>query len=200
MNRFACPYFLQPGALGAVAPKGPARGERGKEGLLYRILGIFAPPQASEGITEQAVIRTIIVKSLSLLAAIVLASGVGTAHLHAEAQPALGPDGIPMAPQDVRPATIGSRADPSLALCHPDGSATNLGAVTGGAPTVIIFYRGGWCPFCSAHLSGLGAIVPDLTTAGWKIVAITPEQPAVLSADLGKGDSGIPRFSDAKDL
>lgn len=47
-------------------------------------------------------------------------------------------------------------------------------------PTVIIFYRGGWCPFCSTHLSALAKIEKDLIYSGFQLLAISPDQPAKL--------------------
>ena len=77
-------------------------------------------------------------------------------------------------------------------------NALTLATALGGGPTVVLFYRGGWCPFCTRHLAGLAGILPDLTAAGWKVVAVAPDQPSVLAATLAKGDDGVPRLSDAE--
>lgn len=47
-------------------------------------------------------------------------------------------------------------------------------------PAVIIFYRGGWCPFCSKHLSTLADIEKDLAAAGVQLLAISADQPTKL--------------------
>jgi peroxiredoxin len=104
---------------------------------------------------------------------------------------------IPASASDARPITIGTPAPLSVAVKLPDGSPTTLGTVIAGAPTVVIFYRGGWCPFCTRHLAGLGAIVKDLSAAGWKILALAPDQPSVLKGVVDAGDGGVPRLSDA---
>ena len=44
-----------------------------------------------------------------------------------------------------------------------------------GDPLVINFYRGMWCPYCSAELNALANAAPDLRAAGANVVAITPE-------------------------
>ena len=44
-----------------------------------------------------------------------------------------------------------------------------------GQPLVISFYRGMWCPYCSAELNVLAAASPRLQAAGARVVAITPE-------------------------
>ncbi len=85
----------------------------------------------------------------------------------------------------------------SVVVRRTDGTAVTLGAAINGSPTVVVFYRGGWCPFCTRHLAGLAGIIPDLTAAGWKIVAVAPDQPSVLAATIATGDDGVPRLSDA---
>ncbi|HEY4200343.1 MAG TPA: peroxiredoxin-like family protein [Devosiaceae bacterium] len=42
-------------------------------------------------------------------------------------------------------------------------------------PLVVSFYRGGWCPFCSAELRALQAIKADLDRLRAKVVVISPD-------------------------
>jgi len=42
-------------------------------------------------------------------------------------------------------------------------------------PVVVTFFRGGWCPYCSATLEALEAALPELTRTGGTLVAMTPE-------------------------
>jgi len=104
---------------------------------------------------------------------------------------------IPATAQAATAASVGSRIPLATAMRQPDGTAITLGQVLAGKPTVVVFYRGGWCPFCTRHLAGLGAIAPDLTAAGWQIVALAPDQPTVLAAAIAQGDDGVRRLSDA---
>jgi len=48
-------------------------------------------------------------------------------------------------------------------------------------PAVLIFYRGGWCPFCTRHMMALNEVENDLVAAGFQILAISPDQPAKLA-------------------
>lgn len=104
---------------------------------------------------------------------------------------------VPASPQEARPITVGSAAPMSAMVHRTDGTAVTLATALGGGPAVMVFYRGGWCPFCTRHLAGLAGILPDLTAAGWKVVAVAPDQPSVLAATLATGDDGVPRLSDA---
>ncbi len=68
------------------------------------------------------------------------------------------------------------------------GEAVGLSDLVDGKPTVLIFYRGGWCPYCNTHLSALAEIAPELEAAGFQLLAISPDRPEKLreKPDLGK--------------
>jgi len=42
-------------------------------------------------------------------------------------------------------------------------------------PAVIVFYRGGWCPYCMRHLSALQEAKDDMDQLGYELIAITPD-------------------------
>ena len=54
-----------------------------------------------------------------------------------------------------------------------------------GFSTVIIFYRGNWCPFCMAQIKELAQKYRDLVNSGIKIVLISP-QPEKITETLAK--------------
>lgn len=70
---------------------------------------------------------------------------------------------------------------PNVSVKATDGSAVKLREAVKTKPAVLIFYRGGWCPFCTRHLMALNEVEKDLTDAGFKILAISPDQPAKLA-------------------
>jgi peroxiredoxin len=41
--------------------------------------------------------------------------------------------------------------------------------------TQSLVYRGHWCPFCVAYLKSLQSLLPTITAAGGKVIAITAE-------------------------
>ncbi len=47
-------------------------------------------------------------------------------------------------------------------------------------PAVLVFYRGGWCPYCTKHLAALANIEADLAAAGFQILAISPDHASKL--------------------
>ena len=57
---------------------------------------------------------------------------------------------------------------------------------TAGKPTIIIFYRGGWCPFCTRHLAELAKSQEQLTELGYQIFAIGADAPEDMPATTEK--------------
>ncbi len=43
-----------------------------------------------------------------------------------------------------------------------------------GAPAVILFVRGNWCPFCSAQVKDLTAVYKDIVDLGARLILLTP--------------------------
>jgi len=44
-----------------------------------------------------------------------------------------------------------------------------------GSPTVILFVRGNWCPFCSSQVKNLTAHYKNITALGARLVLLTPK-------------------------
>ena len=78
------------------------------------------------------------------------------------------------APESVHPLDKGKPA-PSALMNALDGKEIELSSVIANQPTLLIFYRGGWCPFCNRHLAALGEIYVDLRKLGFQIVAVSPD-------------------------
>jgi len=58
------------------------------------------------------------------------------------------------------------------------GEPASLAEALGSRPGVIVFYRGGWCPYCNIALRTYQArIVPALADRGILLVAISPQTP-----------------------
>ena len=70
---------------------------------------------------------------------------------------------------------------PMATVFNADGRKITLSELIAGKPTILVFYRGGWCPFCNSHLAGLAEIELDLRKLGFQIIGITPEHPSKLT-------------------
>ena len=87
---------------------------------------------------------------------------------------------------------------PDVDLKTLDGKPTTLKAQVAGKPTVLVFYRGGWCPFCNLQLSELRLIRKDLDGLGFQMIAISPDLPAELNKTVEKDQLDYTLLSDAK--
>ncbi|WP_412066270.1 peroxiredoxin-like family protein [Rhizobium sp. SYY.PMSO] len=66
---------------------------------------------------------------------------------------------------------------PDFSLSDAKGGSVSLSTLLVQGPTVITFYRGGWCPYCNIQLRAYQAILPQIIAAGASLVAISPQAP-----------------------
>lgn len=96
----------------------------------------------------------------------------------------------------VCPILIGQKVPP-LVLKNVKGEAFDLNNALSQKPTVLIFYRGGWCPYCNLHLAELRNIEEDLQKLGFQIIAVSPDRPALLKPAIEKNELGYTLLSDS---
>lgn len=84
---------------------------------------------------------------------------------------------------------VGSAA-PDATLVDAQGAEHSLSDLIEKAagPVVVIFYRGGWCPYCTKHLAELGARQGELKELGATVLAVSPESFEKLSISEEKGN------------
>ncbi len=102
----------------------------------------------------------------------------------------------PTSPEDVRPLQVGVPV-PQVSLLDVQGDSVPLHDRVAEQPSVLIFYRGGWCPYCTEHLSELADVEDELTRRGFQLLAISPDRPAKLDIDVEGVEIGYELFSDA---
>lgn len=100
-------------------------------------------------------------------------------------------------PQEAKPLAAGAKA-PTAVLPGQDGTDVDLAEVLAEKPTILIFYRGGWCPYCNRHLAALAEAELDLRKLGFQVVAICPEPTAKLRAMAGEHHLRYRLLSDEK--
>jgi peroxiredoxin len=98
-------------------------------------------------------------------------------------------------PQDVQPLKKG-QSIPNGELVKLEGNRVDLKTLISQKPSVLIFYRGGWCPFCNLQMGRLVKIEPDLMKMGYQILAITPDKPESLKESLEKHGINYTLLSD----
>jgi peroxiredoxin len=62
-------------------------------------------------------------------------------------------------------------------LMDAHGNPVRLWDLLKHGPTVISFYRGGWCVYCDIELRGLQRIFPRIQELGASLIAISPQLP-----------------------
>jgi len=103
---------------------------------------------------------------------------------------------IPEKPEDISPLLIGETI-PTATLKDAMGHPFPMKANIADAPTVLVFYRGGWCPFCNRQLAGLQEILPELKTMGYQLWAVSTDAPDGLSASADEQHLDYTLLSDA---
>lgn len=86
---------------------------------------------------------------------------------------------LPASPKDISPLLIGETV-PDIYLVTDKGDSVSTHALFAGRKTILLFYRGGWCPFCNRHLSEVGQMESQLLALGYQIVAVSPDSPEAL--------------------
>jgi peroxiredoxin len=97
--------------------------------------------------------------------------------------------------ENVTPILNGTNI-PNVTVKTADGSTVSLQALIMQKPTVLIFYRGGWCPYCSRQLAELKLIEKDLVAEGYQILAISPESPEKLQSQKLETEFAVTLISD----
>ncbi|MFP4381112.1 MAG: peroxiredoxin-like family protein [Candidatus Sumerlaeia bacterium] len=88
-------------------------------------------------------------------------------------------EGVAASPNDIDPVLLGQEA-PSITVRDKNGKKYDLGKAYKKQPTVLIFYRGGWCPFCTRHLMELAPHVEDLHDLDFQVLALSMDRPEKL--------------------
>jgi len=103
---------------------------------------------------------------------------------------------IPLRAEDICPILIGQPL-PKIFLRTPDNELFNLNSAIAKKPTVLIFFRGGWCPYCNRHLNQLQNIEPDLIKLGFQIIAVSPDRPGLLKSHAKEKEINYLLMSDS---
>lgn len=98
--------------------------------------------------------------------------------------------------ESVQPLKAGDSV-PNVTLTNADGMDFPLSRIIKNQPTVLIFYRGGWCVYCNAQLGQLKQIEVDLQKLGYQIVAISPDKVEKIRESLKKHNLTYMLLSDS---
>ena len=103
---------------------------------------------------------------------------------------------VPTDAADAQPWEKGAKV-PSVSVNNLSGEAVALDELVSAKPTVLIFYRGGWCPYCTKHLAAVQKAQDKITDLGLQVVGISPDRPAKNKEAGMKHDIGYTLLSDS---
>jgi len=100
-------------------------------------------------------------------------------------------EGIPL---DV--VAVGDELAP-FTLDDATGSPVTLDQLVHEGPAVVVFYRGGWCPYCNIALRTYQReLLPELARFGARLVAISPQTPDQSLSTVEKAELDFTVLSD----
>ncbi len=105
---------------------------------------------------------------------------------------------LPAKPEDVKPLLIGQKI-PSVQLKDTKGQVVDTKEALN-KKTILIFYRGGWCPYCTKQLAGFHTIEKEVQALGYQIVGVSPDSPESLAGTVTKNELGYTLLSDSQGI
>jgi peroxiredoxin len=92
-------------------------------------------------------------------------------------------------------------AAPDARLVTPTGEETSLADTRGDTPTVVVFYRGAWCPYCNITLRTYQQeLLPALQERGVQLVAVSPQTPEGAEQSIANGELAFPVLTDPENV
>jgi peroxiredoxin len=101
-------------------------------------------------------------------------------------------------PENISPLLIGEKI-PNISLRDVNGNEIKTNKIIS-KKTVLVFYRGGWCPYCNAQLADLQEIENQIINLGYQVVAISPDAPSFLKQTEDKKELKYQLFSDSEGI
>jgi len=98
--------------------------------------------------------------------------------------------------ENVSPLLIGEKI-PNVVLHDANGKEVRTKDILD-KKTVLVVYRGGWCPYCNSQLADMQEIEKDIIALGYQVIAISPDAPSFLKQTLDKKELQYKLYSDSE--
>ena len=129
-----------------------------------------AKTRSSNPLRTLAVLSTAGVMALSLFCSMSLNAGHADSPIAASAE-------------EVQPVAVGDPA-PRFSVRTVAGERYDFNPDRLERPTMIVTFRGGWCPYCNMHLSELRHVMPEISDMGVEILFLSGDRPDQLYSSL----------------
>ena len=103
---------------------------------------------------------------------------------------------VPSDTREICPVLVGENL-PNAVVKDLEGEEIEISELTKRKPSIIVLYRGGWCPYCNTHLAELNEIEEQINDLGFQVLAVSPDSPEELNKTKEKGELGYSLLSDA---
>lgn len=90
---------------------------------------------------------------------------------------------LPESAESTTPLQKGDRA-PGFTVRMVDGEPYVFDPDRLEKPTILISFRGGWCPYCNMHLSELRSVIPQIREMGYEVLFLSNDRPEILYSSL----------------
>ncbi len=90
---------------------------------------------------------------------------------------------LPENAESTTPLKKGDRA-PAFTVRTVDGKPYVFDPDNLEKPTILISFRGGWCPYCNMHLSELRTVIPQIRESGYDVLFLSNDRPELLYSSL----------------
>lgn len=111
--------------------------------------------------------------------------------------PKIGYSQIAASSAETCPLKVGETI-PDVTVFDVKSIPLKISDALGSTPTVLIFYRGGWCPYCNIHLSALQERENEFIKMGFQIIAVTPESSEKIQKTLDNQKLNYTILSDGR--
>lgn len=91
---------------------------------------------------------------------------------------------------------VGEKA-PSAELVDVTGAKVKLAELYAKGPAYVVFYRGGWCPFCNLQIHELQSTKAEFDARGVKLAVISVDVPTEEAKTQAKQGVTFPMLSDS---
>jgi len=87
---------------------------------------------------------------------------------------------------------------PDVLLPNASGKSIQLSTLWQQGPLILVFYRGGWCPYCNLELRAWQDLLPEVKAKGAQMVAISPQTPDNSLSTQQKNELAFEVLSDSE--
>jgi peroxiredoxin len=117
----------------------------------------------------------------------------------AEAKPAITLGVTPDDKLGTAPAGLGLKVGdkaPNVTLDDAAGGKKSIADLASAGPLYVVFYRGGWCPFCNLQMRELAKAKEGFASRGVNVVAISVDTPTEEAKVQARNEATFPFLSD----